>query len=138
MISLITFAWGKFSEYQASKVELANIKNTAKFNEQFTNYDRNDVQGYEILTLIHKVVDYNERNTEESKIKADSYPKIALTINMTTGSDFEYLRYGDRNYLFAQQIYGADQFSSKDGSKKGSFVDAIETKINTAITESGR
>ena len=85
IISLLIYAWSLFSKYQSSQDELSNIEDTAKFNEQFTNYDRNDVQGYEILSLVNKVIDYNYRKSSAAGAKNDDkYPYITIIINLDT------------------------------------------------------
>ncbi len=63
LITLLVYAWSLFSKYQSSNDELADIEDVAKFNQQFTNYDRDDVEGYELISLINKVVDYNHRKS---------------------------------------------------------------------------
>ena len=81
LVSLLLYAWGLFSKYQSSQDSLAEIEDTAKFNEQFTAYDRNDVKGYELVSLINKVVDYNNRRSAANDAKNDEkYPPITLTI----------------------------------------------------------
>ena len=66
LISLIAFASKSISDYQAEKQNLADIEDASKFNEQFMQYNRSDLQGTELITLIHKVIDYNERMTTDS------------------------------------------------------------------------
>lgn len=136
ILSLIVYAGGKISEYQASKVELSNIKSTAKFNEQFTNYQRDDVQGYELLSLIHKVIDYNQKNTEDSTINADAYPCIKLEINMKTEAGVDKrkeLTYDDNIRLFDKVTYAENELSAKNRNLDTSFEFGIENKINTAM-----
>ena len=80
IISLLIYAWNMFSKYQASGDSLSEIQDTSKFNAQFTSYDRNDVKGYEIISLMNKVVDYNERKSENSKRgNDDKYPYIYMS-----------------------------------------------------------
>ena len=61
VIAFALFAWGKFGEFYDSKDELKDVEDVAKFNEQFTAYQRNDVHGYELISLANKVADYNFR-----------------------------------------------------------------------------
>ncbi len=83
IVSLLIYAWGLFSEYQSSQDSLADIEDTAKFNEQFTNYDREGVQGYELLTLINKVIDYNFRESNDVEAKGnDKFKPITIVINL--------------------------------------------------------
>ena len=83
LVSLIMYAWSTFSEYQSSNDEIKNIENTAKFNQEFTNYDRDDVMGYEILSLLNKVADYDEKMTSDTKYGNDEmYPPVSMTIQL--------------------------------------------------------
>lgn len=81
ILTLLIYAWNLFSNYQSSGDKLANIENTAKFNQQFTNYDRDDVEGYELISLVNQVVDYNERKSTEGK-NDEKYNPITVTINL--------------------------------------------------------
>ena len=40
LVSLFLYAWSLISDYQASQDSLTEIEDTAKFNEQFAQYDR--------------------------------------------------------------------------------------------------
>ena len=142
LIALIVYAWSTFSEYQTSKDELKNIENTAKFNEQFANYDREDVLGYEILSLLNKVIDYNERMTVDTKVGNDEgYKRVKITIilgsednrkKFTKNDDirlFKEIRYEDgaetdKQVLTNANVNGVNGSSTKKG-KRYSFRDKI-------------
>ena len=81
ILTLLIYAWNLFSDYQSSDDRLANIENTTKFNQQFTNYDRDDVQGYELISLVNQVVDYNQRKSTEGK-NDEKYNPITVNINL--------------------------------------------------------
>lgn len=82
IVSLLIYAWSLFSEYQSSKDSLDMVEDTAKFNEQFTAYDRENIQGYEILSLVNKVIDYNYRKSNDSNAKNnEGYRPITIIIN---------------------------------------------------------
>ena len=89
VLSLLVYAWGIFSEYQAAQDQIKETEVTAKFNEQFINYQREDLLGYDVLSLVNKVLDYNQRYSSEgvNEINASagniaSYKPIDVTINM--------------------------------------------------------
>ena len=65
VVSLLLYAWTSVSEYQANLDKIKEVEELAEFNSQFTNYQRDDVQGYELLSLVNKVIDYNQRFSEE-------------------------------------------------------------------------
>ena len=112
IISLLIYAWSLFSKYQASKDELDDIEDTAKFNEQFMNYDREKVQGYELLSLVNKVNDYNYRMSSEAEAKNDQkYSPITLTISLN-GKKTLFAKNGSVNQLFMNDNYTNNKFKS--------------------------
>ena len=140
ILSLLIYAWGRYSKYKNSQVELADIENTAKFNEQFTNYDRDDVAGYELLTLINKIVDYNERKTTDSNINANTYNAIKIQIDFKdegTEVNRKKLVIDNTIGLFTKSIYKDDQLSAKNRNSPGSFKHDIDSKMETAKRQIG-
>ena len=83
IVSLLVYAWSLFSKYQSSQDDLTDIEDTAKFNEQFTNYQRDNVKGYDILSLANKVTDYNYRKSESDRTNDENYVPITIVINLT-------------------------------------------------------
>ncbi len=99
IVSLLIFAWSKFSEFYSSDDVLREVQNVAKFNEQFTAYDR-IVSGYELISLANKVADYNFRYSNAENAKNDQkYEPITLIINWS-GQDVSNLSYDGTNRLF--------------------------------------
>lgn len=96
ILALVIFAWGKFSDYQNAKDSLVDIEDTAKFNEQFTHYDRDDVQGYEILSLANQVIDYNRRRADVGQ-NNEKYKPIKLVV--TLNNDNKKFSYDENNLL---------------------------------------
>ena len=86
VLSILVYGWGTISEYQAELDRIKEIENTAKFNLQFTNYERNDVLGYELLSLVNKVIDYNQRYSEDGTSTGSAAGNTAsfkgITINI--------------------------------------------------------
>ena len=125
IISLLIYAWSLFSKYQASKDELADIEDTAKFNEQFINYDRKGVQGYELLSLVNKVIDYNYRMSNAEGAKNDEkYQPITIVIDFN-GNRKKLLRDSNNqnNKLFTSDLY-------KQSTTNNVFKDIIGTTHN--------
>lgn len=92
IVSLLIYAWSLFSKYQSSQDELIEIEDTAKFNEQFTNYQRSNVKGYDILSLANKVVDYNYRKSNDAEAKNDEkYVPITIIVKFEN-TDLEKFR----------------------------------------------
>ena len=131
IVSLLIYAWSLFSEYQASRDSLADIEDTAKFNEQFANYDREDVQGYELISLVYKIIDYNYRKSSDADAKSnDKYTPITITINFGSPENRKKLCVGDAtNVLFTKDVYKQSTITEMN-SFKGiiEYATALEKK----------
>ena len=113
VIGLLLLAWGKFSEFYSKEDDLAEIKDIAEFNLQFTNYDRNDVHGYELISLANRVADYNFRySNDEAARNNEGYSPITLIINMPTKLVNEKIAYGVSARLFTATQYSTSSINS--------------------------
>ena len=79
-VSLLMLSLNKVSDYQASSTKLAAATELAKFNEEFTQYIRNDVKGVELIALLNKVEDYNNKGIEKQIGELDYTKKIEIQI----------------------------------------------------------
>ncbi len=144
IVSVLIFAWNLFSDYQSSRDSLSDIEDTAKFNLQFTNYDRDDVLGYELLSLLNQIVDYNERKSEDnSKYGNDEkYPAVSITIKIGDPDVVvaEHFSYDNKPHLFQQQVYYDDALTATDTpnrNKSNSFQAKINVEIQNIQSELG-
>lgn len=101
LVSLVLYAWKLFAEYQTSQDNLSNIENVTEFNLKFTNYDRDNVQGYEIISLINQVIDYNSRKSNVSDKNDEGYNPITLIIEMGSMDNRKKLTRDDNIRLFS-------------------------------------
>ena len=110
LITVLIFSFRKISEYQSSNKELADIQNTADFNEQFLQYDREDVKGYEIVSLVNRISDYNSRMSNVGKNDV-GYNPISFSLNLVgKNSDFVYDNSGKYDKLFKINQYDNNSF----------------------------
>lgn len=105
--SLLVFAWNSYSKYQSSKDELSDYEDVAEFNEQFASYDRDEVLGYEILSLVNKINDYNYRKSNDSQAKGkDKYSSLTIKISFGSQENLKKLSYdGNTPLLFNKMSY---------------------------------
>ena len=119
MVSLLIFGWNKFSAYYSSDDDLADIDDLTKFNLQFTNYERDDVHGYELVSLANKVYDYNTRRSDATGNKSNEwYNPITMTIDFNRMENkFKYSNdLSSRDSLFKEGKYsnkGIENFIQK-------------------------
>ena len=137
VITVFIYMITRISDFRRSNEDLARIENISEFNKRFTNYQRDDVQGYELLSLIHNVIDYNEQYSTDSTINKDSYNPISLTICLktTSGQDLRnQLTYDNEPRLFEKDTYN---IKASNRNSSNSFQYGIEEKIEKAKNELG-
>lgn len=131
VVTLFIYMINSITNFSRSNKELAEIKDIAQFNERFTNYQRDDVQGYELLSLIHNVIDYNEQYTTDSISNKEDYNPVTLTIDMDDNLREELTR--DRqNRLFTRKRYSV---TAEGRNSQDSFQRQIEDTIQSAKDE---
>lgn len=81
VLSLLVMGYNQISSYYASKDESDAITQLAKFNETFENYNKQNIRGTDLLTLMNKIIDYNERYSYANE---KQYPRINVNIEINT------------------------------------------------------
>lgn len=134
VVTLLIFGWKSYSSYFLKKQELENIDDLAKFNEQFENYERDDVMGYEVISLANKVADYNERYSNDSEAKNDKkYTPITIEIDLGNANLRKNLSYDNTNRLFTRTLY--TQSKTKNEIKNViETAEAFENQFNKRET----
>lgn len=80
VISLAVLAYNQMSHYQKSQSDVVKDQQLAEFNNQYTQYIRNDVKGIDLVSLANKVVDFNLKESGAGEI--DYNQEITLKIDM--------------------------------------------------------
>ena len=95
LLSIIVLGYNQISNFYNTQSEKTRNEQLAEFNEQFLNYQRNDLRGTDVITLVNKVIDYNERFVYA---EGTGYDRVIITIDMT--------KYGiERDYILNQFKY---------------------------------
>ena len=105
IVSLIIFARNRASDFYNSDDAIDDTSDVTKFNLQFTNYERNDVKGVELISLSNKIADYNFRHSNAEGAKNDEgYQFITLIVDIgASNSAADPFKYGDNSVLFGNQ-----------------------------------
>lgn len=103
ILSLMVIGYNKISIYYKQQQELLSVEQMDKFNKQFQNYDRGDIRGNELISLMNKVIDYN---TSQSYQVGTGYKpiKVTITIGSSYLDSFKYENRGNRNDLIKEKI----------------------------------
>lgn len=74
LITMIIYGYNQISNYYNTKEQVKVMEQLSDFNKQYEPYNRDDVRGSDILSLINKIIDYNTINEGEERIE------ISITI----------------------------------------------------------
>ena len=96
VLSLLMIAYNQVSDYYQNQHTDAMAKQIGEFNENFINYQRDNIRGSELLSLMNKVIDFNERY---SYTEGTNYKRIEVTIKIGNQylKDFLYFDYNETN-----------------------------------------
>ena len=89
ILSLAIVVYGRVSSYYQTKQGNLTQEQLAAFNNEYAAYDRNDVTGFELVSLINKTIDFNQNrvygasNTGESEEKlGDGYEEMSIIVKL--------------------------------------------------------
>lgn len=90
IVSLLTYSFSVYKQNQEERLRMQATEELTKFNLQFTNYARDDILGYELVSLLNKVIDYNQRNSSEgiaTNAAGNYYQYTPITVEISFKSD---------------------------------------------------
>lgn len=91
MIStLFMIGYQQISSYFTAEHEATVIEQTTEFNSKFENYNQNSLRGTDMISLMNKVIDYNERL---SYTEGTNYKRIEITIDLINNSILNQFKY---------------------------------------------
>lgn len=77
-IGLLVIMFNNMSNTQKENIQVARETQVIEFNNQYTSYLRDDVRGSDMISLMHRIIDYNTRKGDDSDEK---YQQMKITIN---------------------------------------------------------
>lgn len=89
--SMAVFLYGIISEFYQTKQNNISEEQLAEFNQQYSAYDRDDVSGFELVSLINKTIDFNQNKVygasnikegNESEKLGDGYTEMSISIKI--------------------------------------------------------
>ena len=82
ILTLLLGRYNEISDYYTAQQNNKEVKQLADYNKIFDNYNRKKIRGNEMISLMNRVIDYNERQAyDESK----KYPRMQVTIILGEG-----------------------------------------------------
>lgn len=126
IIALIMFGMRTVSNYYKAQDEIAFNENVAKFNAQFEVYNRDNVSGYELVSLANNVADYNTRYSNAEGARNDEgYKPIDITITFKNDYDRNSLSYDENPAkLFTSNIMSTNA-NTNNTSRTKNFIQVL-------------
>ena len=114
VLSLLMIAYNQISDYYQNQHTDAMAKQIGEFNENFINYQRDNIRGSELLSLMNKVIDFNERY---SYTEGTNYKRIEVTIKIDSQylDDFTYPVDSSNEMSNRTLIISSDEITNKTG-----------------------
>lgn len=93
IISVCIFVFNQISTYYETKESNRLTEQLATFNSQYLVYQKNNLRGSDLLSLINKILDFNT-------LKGDEDPEIEISIKIGNSAEAEdiYYQYSSYNY----------------------------------------
>ena len=123
IISAFILMMSNLTSYQESSYQSNLSAQIAEFNNQYTTYDRDNIRGSDMISLMNKVVDYNTRHTGE-----EGFAKMEVTL--TIPSDIRQdLTYDGTNRLIMKDTYTEDTIDEIVGQPSSVTGDITDGEI---------
>lgn len=143
IITMMIYGYKQVSNYYATKEDAKESEQLAAFNKQYIGYNRNNVRGSELLSLINKIIDYNA-----PKINDVNDEKIEISIIIPNNDKAklffykydEYYKVGskealiklDENNKYTQN--NINTLISKASKIESTYTQAIANKLASKIS----
>ena len=128
IISLMMVVYNEVSDYYAAGHEEKEIQQLKEFNEIFDNYNRENIRGTDMLSLMNRIIDYNERLSYEVN---KQYPRMRVSIDIRGHVDE--FRYEED---FSETIFTGNMGKARNGEITNKLgADGTEDEWLRSITE---
>lgn len=133
ILSLAIVAYGRISEYYQAKQRNISEEQLAAFNLEYSVYDRDDVTGFEMVSLINKAVDFNQNkvyganNTQEDNNEklGDGYAEMSITLKLKNLPNWK---------LFSEITDKEIKYDGKNSGKRSKLIQKIDNMQNLEKT----
>lgn len=139
IIGALLLMINNLSSYQKTDTVNTREAQVIDFNNQYETYNRKNVRGSDLYSLLNRAVDYNKRKsykgtgaTEEGQYLA--YQPMVISFNLTTGGGKEKLyatTSEDYPHLINEDRYTVDETSNEFEKQISSTVKNLERKYGS-------
>ena len=84
IIGALILMFNSLTSYQETNTQNTREAQIVEFNNKYETYNRKDVRGNDLISLVNRIIDYNNRKTEEG------YQQMNISITIDNPSEFAY------------------------------------------------
>lgn len=145
IIGALILTFSNLTAYQETNTRSTRSTQMAEFNSQYETYNRKDVRGSDLYSLLNKAIDYNRRESSAGTNWADKGQEIAyepMVIEFTIDKS-ELVAPDGASRLFTTNTYTVSGKSNDFGNKVKDEIDDLEgeygqsslTNLTTNLTK---
>lgn len=133
IIGALLLMFNNLSSYQDSTDKNEKEAQIVEFNNQYETYNRTDVRGSDLYSLLNRVVDYNRRKSEVQLNNSDEgvdlkFQPMTIIVKFGSAEQMKNLTYDNEIRLFNKILDSNNSFEVKESNSN-----TFETKISGAL-----
>jgi|GEM_PF-5481228 len=128
--------FNNLTNYQDSGIQIEREAQILSFNRQFETYNRKDVRGSDIISLMNRIVDYNKRRTGETS--EERFQEMNIRVKMGNKSQLESEFSYDNQIRLLETEYtqrNIENFINSVKAIESKYQQSNVTKLVTNITK---
>ena len=133
ILSLLIMGYNQISSYYGNKHKTSEEQQLEEFNNVYENYNRKNIRGSDLLSLMNRIIDYNERQSYQT---GTNYKRIGVEIQIGNNllSQFKYetndgTRYGNSNQFLKATITNKVGTASHTNDEKLTEITNTEKQL---------
>lgn len=91
IIAALILMFTNLSSYQETNIQNTKEAQIIEFNNQFETYNRENVRGSDMISLMNRIIDYNSRKSDDTDIQ---FKRMEIEINNIVFENFRYSNSG--------------------------------------------
>lgn len=138
ILGALLLMFNNLNNYQNTESQNTREAQVVEFNNQYETYNRNNVRGSDLCSLLNRVADYNRRKSTEGTGKNDEGQYLAyepMTIEFDFSGKRDQLKVGDKNNLIMQEKYSQSNTENQFEKYISSKISTIEKKYGTDVIQ---
>lgn len=126
VIGALLLVFNQIGDYEKGKSNIVKSTQVADFNKEFAKYTGDDIKGYDLVTLIHKAIDFNSKKDMPTK-DGTNYVDYSKEMTITIKNMQNFIKnHGTQN---GNEIFSGNEYSLTKESN-GVYKEFIKKNID--------